>query len=114
MQPRPRRLVSYWAPPVAVLAVIALLPLWKGQPSGILLVPHMDKAVHFLLFGLLGLTLFRAFRSDGGWSLWRCAVATVVAVTGVGILDEIRQAFLPQQFQKEDMPVGYRSQIRAF
>jgi VanZ family protein len=57
--------------------------------------PHMDKLLHGLVFGILGLLVLGAMRS-GKHGHRRTQVWTALAIAGsYGVLDEIHQHFVP-------------------
>jgi VanZ family protein len=69
--------------------------LWASGQSAIAApggIPHFDKVAHFFLFGLLGTLLYRA-SWRGGDSGWGKAAGAVVAVSCLGVVDEVRQSF---------------------
>jgi hypothetical protein len=83
LAPRPR---VRWVYP-AVLAATIVLASGHGQVA-VPAVVHIDKGVHFLVFGLMATLVVRAPGVGRGW----------VAVAGVslfGVLDELRQGFTP-------------------
>lgn len=83
--------------PVAVMATI----LWSSgtqgpEVPGAVSFPHLDKVVHFFVFGLIATLLYRALPQwlDRRRATW----LTIVAVSMFGLADEFRQSFNPARF----------------
>lgn len=85
------RALSAWGPAVAWAAALFLLSEWRpsgGTPD----VPGIDKAAHFLLYGVLGAALHRG----GTQGPVRIEVPILLAVgAAYGAADEWHQAFVP-------------------
>ncbi|HNR93731.1 MAG TPA: VanZ family protein [Kiritimatiellia bacterium] len=86
------RLFSLWLPPAAWAGLIFGLSSWSGpERPPPLWFPGLDKLAHAVLFGVLGLLLFRAFASSRGMHR---AVILAAAVTALyGATDEWHQSF---------------------
>ena len=58
-----------------------------------------DKLIHFLVFGLLGIMMFRSFRVVANTTIRRNAYLMAIITAGVyGALDEIHQLYVPGRF----------------
>lgn len=74
------------------------LTSWPRPPSVPILsaIPHFDKFVHFVLYGVQAFLLYRAvtWGGESGFSLWR-----VIAIVGVmavwAVADEVHQYWIP-------------------
>lgn len=61
-------------------------------------IPHIDKLVHFLGYGLLGILFFRAFRiSRLGKTPDSLMLMSIAASALYGISDEIHQYYVPSR-----------------
>jgi VanZ family protein len=59
--------------------------------------PFQDKGIHFLEYGGLSLTIcYAVYRTWPGRGV-RAALAAVLTTTGLGLLDELHQAFVPSR-----------------
>ncbi len=76
---------------MASIAVASSRPV-VGGPE----IPHFDKVVHFLVYGLLG-TLFARVRSLRTWGGLGIGWAVVFA-SAYGAIDEVHQSFTPGRF----------------
>jgi len=88
----------YWLP---VFAYALLIFLQSGLPSSVQIppIPHVDKLLHALAFGGLGILVFRAIRvSWPEWPAGRLMLLSIVAAGLYGISDEIHQAFVPSRY----------------
>ena len=83
--------------PVAVVAIgifaLSAMPGGPDLPS----FPHIDKLAHITVFGLLGLTVVRAFSRSLRWSSLHVSLLSILLVTMYGALDELHQHFIPQR-----------------
>ncbi len=60
------------------------------------LFPHMDKLVHFVEFGILGMLYFIAINKSSGITSKRLLFWIAVSLTGLyGLSDELHQFFVP-------------------
>ena len=77
-----------WLPPALWAALILVLTSMPAAdaPGGI---PHLDKAVHFLLYGGQGWLVARALRTRRPLSL----LGALIGVAAFGALDEWHQQF---------------------
>lgn len=106
----------YWLPPIIWLAAIFFFSTdsFSGENTGSLLydIAHkifpsltleqfrpihfvIRKTAHFTEYGILALTLFRAFRSGNSirWK-WSWALYSWLAVVGYALSDEYHQSFV--------------------
>ena len=86
-------ILFYWLP---VFIYCLLIFIQSSYPSPIHApdLPHTDKLVHFLGYGLLGILFFRAF----GTLRFNSGVVTrlsIVSSTIYGLSDEIHQYYVP-------------------
>lgn len=73
---------------------MATIALASSRPSlGGPTLPHFDKVVHFLVYGLLG-TLFARVRVLRAWPGLGIAWAALLA-SAYGVVDEFHQSFTP-------------------
>ena len=94
--PAPRRalLLVFWLPVLAYTAFIFTLS--STQTPGPTFFSVQDKSLHFIVYGLYGLLLARAFRAtmrNRPGLLW--AAGTVGAGSLIGVIDELYQRTVP-------------------
>lgn len=91
----PWRKVSAFAPPLAYMALISWvssLPLTLPFAG----VPHRDKIVHVIEYGILGLLNARALRIGvPALRASRALIGAAVLTAAFGYFDELHQAFVP-------------------
>ena len=91
-----KRFTQYWAPPLALCIAIFIESSSRIPDIGPD-IPHLDKGVHFILFGILAVLFHRAFGTmavfDGRDRL-RVSTAILAAVL-YGLSDEFHQYFVP-------------------
>lgn len=87
-----RRLIL-WVPPCALMAAIFFV---SDLPGGDVQIRIWDKAMHFIVYGALGVC-FLLPMTDGRWSklTLRSATAAVLCAAFYGVTDEIHQMFTP-------------------
>ena len=88
--------MGYWGPPLGLCVTIFIESSSRVPDIGPDL-PHFDKAVHFLVFGLLGILFYRAFGTLAALKdheIWRICAAISTA-TLYGVSDELHQWFVP-------------------
>jgi VanZ family protein len=56
---------------------------------------HQDKIVHMILFGVLALLLFLAFRCERRWTARLCFLVASLAASLYGATDELHQLLTP-------------------
>lgn len=88
---RPGGILLLWGP-VAIYVLLIFYASSLSNPPGIPPVPHFDKLVHFMEYGLLGFLLGRALglrrRRKGYWAVF---VASMALGACVGMADEYYQ-----------------------
>jgi len=87
------RRVILWVPPCALMTAIFFA---SALPASEVTIKIWDKAMHFVVYGALGV-LFLLPLTDGRWSLltMRRAAPAVLFAMLYGITDEIHQMFTP-------------------
>lgn len=89
------KFIKLWLPVYLYAGLIFILSS-RPQPEKLALFPNADKAVHIVEYAVLGALLIRAFwRSDYGWSIYKCVGISVAAACLYGISDELHQHFVP-------------------
>jgi VanZ family protein len=90
--------LSLWFPVLFWAALIAVSTSTPGSQIPRVPIPHVDLAVHSVLYGVLGFLLYRAFHRGTrlAASRWAWLVAFAVAQT-YGILDEVHQTWIPDR-----------------
>ncbi len=86
----------FWGPPVAWAAAIFVassISLPPRPPA----YPLEDKVIHLLIYLVLALLLFRAFRQDRRQPARQAALLAFLLAAGYGITDELHQAFVAQR-----------------
>lgn len=99
-------LLLYWAPPVVWAALIFFLSSQSGESfPEVTIVPHADKFVHVLEYGILSGLLTRAlFRYAGSTHRVSASVLSVLFCFIFGALDEIHQLSVPDRsFELADL-----------
>ena len=90
-----REIVSYWLPPVAYMALIFYMSS-KPEPEGILPdVWNIDKAMHFIEYGILGPLWLRAIKTKE--EIQHAAIIVFTISFLYGVSDEIHQYFVPNR-----------------
>ena len=85
---RPGGLLLIWGP-VAIYVLLIFCVSSLSNPPGVPPVPHFDKLVHFMEYGLLGFLLGRALGlARLGKRYWVVFVASMVIGACVGVADE--------------------------
>ncbi len=88
-------LLHYWFP---VFSYCLLIFLQSSYPSPEIVpaVPHMDKFLHFMAYGILGILFFRAYstlRIKNNVNL--LIISSILSSSLYGISDELHQYFVP-------------------
>jgi len=87
--------ISHWLPVILFCTFIFVQshqPTPKSMPS----IPHIDKFIHFSVYGILGILFYRAFKSSGLKNKRKTIIALSIILTGLyGLSDELHQYFLP-------------------
>lgn len=84
----------YWAPPLVWAAGIFGLSCLSRPPRPPAY-PGEDKVVHFLLFGILALLMYRALTGDLRLALRRALLLAWLTTSAYGAFDEVHQTFTP-------------------
>jgi VanZ like family len=86
--------LTFWGPVLAQMALIFVassIPYVDALPGG-----FSDKTVHFWVYGVLGLLVFRALAGGSMRGLtWPHAGAAILFAMLYGVSDEFHQAFVP-------------------
>lgn len=83
----------YWLP---VLIYCYIIFNFSSRES-IRLIPsvsHIDKVLHMVAYGVLGILLVRAFQKTSTYNRKRIALLAIIFATIYGISDEIHQSFV--------------------
>lgn len=88
--------IKYWLPPIAwaVLIFTASSFSTSGLPPTF---PHADKLAHFIIYGILALLLYRAFRMERNFGPLAAVFMSVLIASAYGALDEFHQCFVPSR-----------------
>jgi VanZ family protein len=81
-----------WLPPVLWAAFILVLTSIPGADIPSIGIEHVDKLVHFTMYGILGWLAARAFWRGRAR---RVAVIIGIAIAAFGAFDEWHQQFIP-------------------
>lgn len=85
-----------WLPPVAYMALIFYMSS-RPAPEGLLPeIWNIDKVIHFIEYGILGILWFRALKTSGA-NIGRIAIAAFAITFLYGLSDEIHQYFVPER-----------------
>jgi VanZ family protein len=95
---RPTKLTSfgiYWLP-LILYALLIYLQSAKPTPEQIPSLPLIDKLLHFVAYGIMGILFYRAYQTlrfkD---NLAMMMLLSVVSASVYGISDELHQHFVP-------------------
>lgn len=80
-----------WLAPIAWTVVILVLTSLPGSRIPSVAVPGVDKIVHFVLYGVLGLLIARALDRRG---VARAALLAILIGASFGAVDEWHQRFI--------------------
>lgn len=78
--------IPVWTATFVILAVIAVLTLMPSSDVPSVRIPHIDKLVHFLMFGGLSSVIlmdYSRFRRHLGWSQWIVVASLSAAIGGL-------------------------------
>ncbi len=87
--------IFYWVPAIVYCVFIFIQ---SEFPSAVKTrdIPHIDKLIHFLGYGLLGILFFRAFRTTSlKENADRLMLVSMAASALYGVSDEIHQYYVP-------------------
>lgn len=94
---RADRIALAWLPAILYTGVIWWLSSQPVLIQGIERFPFQDKGIHFLEYGGLCLTIcYAVYKTWPGRGV-RAALAAVLITAGLGLLDELHQAFVPSR-----------------
>lgn len=100
-----KHLLTYQGPLLLWCALIFFLSSLQGLPT-VPIILHPDKFVHFIVFGVLGIAAYRAFKHQTSFPFLASqpAISAVVFAGLYGIADEFHQRFVPgRSFDVWDM-----------
>ncbi len=82
-----------WAQPLAIVATLLLLSLKPPGDLGVPPIPHLDKLIHFLVYGLIATGFYRA--ASPTYSTAAATWLAILLTSFFGGLDEIWQSLHP-------------------
>ncbi len=88
-------LLYYWLP-VFIYCLLIFLQSSYPSPETVPYIPHMDKFLHFVVYGILGILFFRAYstlRIKNNVNL--TIIISILSAGLYGISDELHQYFVP-------------------
>ena len=90
--------MAYWLLPVLWAVLIFVLSSLSSppKPTGWEF-PFMDKSAHMIMFGVLAVLLYRAFRRDAGHAAWTAALMAFAFTSIYGGVDELHQFIVPDR-----------------
>jgi VanZ family protein len=96
-RPRTLRVALSWLPALLYTALIWVLSSQSISFEGMDQVPLRDKGLHFMEYAGLGLCIcFAVYTTWPGRGI-RAGLAAVLITTGLGLSDELHQAFVPER-----------------
>ncbi len=88
-------LLYYWLP-VFIYCLLIFLQSSYPSPQTVPDVPHMDKFLHFVVYGILGILFFRAYSTLRIKNNVNLTIIFSILSSGLyGISDELHQYFVP-------------------
>lgn len=85
----------YWLP-VFIYCLLIFLQSSYPSPQIVPAVPHMDKFLHFVVYGILGILFFRAYSTLRIKNNINILIIISILSSGLyGISDELHQYFVP-------------------
>ena len=78
--------IPVWTATFVIMAVIMVLTLMPSSDVPSVSIPHIDKLVHFLMFGGLSSVIlmdYSRFRRHLGWSQWIVIASLSAAIGGL-------------------------------
>ncbi len=88
-------LLYYWFP-VFIYCLLIFLQSSYPSPKTVPDVPHMDKFLHFVVYGILGILFFRAYSTLRIKNNVNLLIIISILSSGLyGISDELHQYFVP-------------------
>lgn len=93
--PASKTFLYHWLPLFLYLSLIFLQSSFPSPETG-LRIPHLDKGVHLVMYAILGVLFFRAYRNAWGhMNLRRLMLLGALSATLFGLSDEAHQYFVP-------------------
>lgn len=90
-----KRFALYWLP-LILYCLLIFIQSANPSPDQIPSFPLVDKLLHFVAYGLMGILFYRAYRTFRIKNNKRMLMLlSVVSATLYGISDEIHQSFVP-------------------
>lgn len=92
----PKRIfIRFWFPVIVYSGIIFWVSSWPSIDTPPL-IPHLDKFLHVVEFGIFGLLLGRALRRSGfKWTSRKVLFIVLVCSFFYGLSDEYHQSFVP-------------------
>lgn len=95
MQPRLKRFVFYWLP-LIVYCLLIYIQSDYPSPEKLPSFKFMDKVLHFVAYGVMGILFYRAYRTLRIKNRRQILILlSIVSASLYGISDEIHQYFIP-------------------
>jgi VanZ family protein len=95
MQPRLKRFVFYWLP-LIVYCLLIYIQSDYPSPEKLPSFKFMDKVLHFVAYGVMGILFYRAYRTLRIKNRRQILILlSIVSASLYGISDEIHQHFIP-------------------
>lgn len=96
---RPARILAWLT---AVYTAVLVFATHYPKPADLLGPdPPSDKTLHFIAYGLLGLSAAATLAASGRWSP-RAATITLAALAGFAVIDEVTQPMFKRQAEPLD------------
>lgn len=96
-----KRFALNWLPLILFCLVIYIQSA-NPSPGQIPSIPFIDKVLHFIAYGIMGILFYRAYRTlRVGENMRLLILLSVVSATLYGISDEYHQSFVP--FREADV-----------
>jgi len=90
-----RKYIVTWMPAAVWAAAILVISLMPAETPVLPSVRYVDKAVHFLIYAVLGALTFRGVCGFSGVTLPKNILFTLISGGGYGIVMELAQGFIP-------------------
>ena len=90
-----KRFVLYWLP-LILYCLLIYIQSANPSPEQIPSFPFVDKVLHFLAYGIMGILFYRAYQTLRiKNNIQMLMLLSVVSASLYGISDEIHQSFVP-------------------
>ncbi|MBD3223347.1 MAG: VanZ family protein [Caldithrix sp.] len=90
-----RNFLMWHFPWLALMIIIWLQSAQSDLPVSVMLFPHSDKLVHFVIFGILGASILRGMKKSWpSMSFGLLLIFTLLIAGGFGITDEWHQSMV--------------------